>query len=182
MHLQTARPRVNDLVFQLFDRPLHPELFEILAERRVERDDQRLSVRITRAGHVITWEHDDIWLTEVAAAADDLLPDSRRLLSYKLRGEHCASARCGRGVHYQMSFQVETVSQEVFLHVHDEILADGAQRGFLHNFEPHHRLALAPLGFITLEGRADCLVIHAFHTFPDEHTIIKSQSLIELRK
>lgn len=182
MHLQVARPRVNDLVFQLYGRPLHPELFEILAERRVERDGQCVTVRITRAGHVITWENADVWLTEVAAAVDDLLPDTRRLLSYRLRGEHCATIDCAHGIRYQMSFQVETLPLEIFLHVHDEILADGAKRGFLHNFQPHHRLSLAPLGFVTLEGRQDCLVIHAFHTFPDELSIIKSQSLIELRK
>jgi hypothetical protein len=182
MHLQTARPRVSDLVFQLYGRPLHPELFEVLAERRVERDDQRVSVRITRAGHVITWESADVWLTEVAAAADDTLPESRRLLNYRLRGEHCGTVDWSRGVRYQMSFQVETVPLEVFLHVHDEILSDGAKRGFLHNFQPNHRLALAPLGFVTLEGRQGCLVIHAFHTFPEEHAIVKSQSLIEVRR
>jgi hypothetical protein len=181
MSLTAARPRVHDLVFQLFNRPLHPELFEILAERRVERDDQRLTVRITRAGHVITWEHNDVWLTEVAAAAADMLPTDGRLMSCRLRGEHLAEVESTPSVRYQMSVQVETLPLEIFLHIHDEIVADGAKRGFLHNFQPNHRLALAPLGFVTLEGRHDCLVIHAFHTFPDEHTVIKSQSLIELR-
>lgn len=180
MRLQSARPRVSDLVFQLYSRPLHPELFDVLAERRVERDDQHLHLRITRAGHVITWEHGDRWLSEVAAASDDLLPSDGQLLRYRLRGEHLACVEAHPGVRYQMSFQVETLPLEVFLHVHDEIIADGAKRGFLHNFQPDHRLALAPLGFITVEGNARCLVIHAFHTFPDEHAIVKSQSLIEL--
>jgi hypothetical protein len=67
------------------------------------------------------------------------------------------------------------------LHVHDEILADGGKRGLLHNFQPNHRLSLAPLGFVTAEARPGCLILTAFHTFPDEHAIVKSQSLIEIK-
>ncbi len=181
MGVPICRPRVGDLVFQLFDRPLHPELFDILAVRTVQAEGYQVTVRITRSGHVLTWENGDTCLTEVAAAHEEPLPD-RRLLSYRLRGEHHGSYQAPRGVNYQMSFQVETLSPEIFLHIHDEILADGARRGFLHNFQPNHRLSLAPLGFVALEGRPGCLVVHAFHTFPDEHTIVKSQSLIETTK
>jgi hypothetical protein len=182
MNLQACRPPVGDLVFQVYARALHPELFDILAVRRIERDGSLITLRITRSGHVITWERNNLIVSEVTASLEEPLPEQRRLLSYRLRGEHYGAADCAPGVHYQMSFQVETVSQEIFMHVHDEILADGAARGFLHNFQPNHRLSLAPLGFLALEGRQDALVIHAFHTFPDEHTIVKSQSLIEVRK
>ena len=179
MSVDYLRPRVSDLVFQLYGRPLHPELFEILASRKVRREDYELTIWITRTGHVLTWENRDVHLTEVAAAADQELPEKRRQLSYKLRGEHGGNLTCAHGVSYQTSFQVETLQPEIFLHVHDEILADGGKRGLLHNFQPHHRLALAPLGFIAAEARAGCLILSTFHTFPDEHTVVKSQSLIE---
>lgn len=182
MSVQLCRPRVCDLVFQLYGRALHPELFDILAVRRIDREDCRVTLRITRTGHVITWDNGELCLTEIAAACDDPLPERRRLLSYRLRGEHHGSISCTPGVQYQMSFQVEVLPQEIFLHVHDEILADGAKRGFLHNFQPNHRLSLAPLGFVAVEGRPGCIVIHAFHTFPDENAIVKSQSLIEMKK
>lgn len=179
MSVDYVRPRVCDLVFQLYGRPLHPELFEILASRKVRREDYELTIWITRTGHVLTWENRDVQLTEVAAAADQILPEKRRLLSYRLRGEHGGTLACAHGVNYQTSFQVETLPPEIFLHVHDEILADGGKRGLLHNFQPNHRLALAPLGFVTAEARAGCLFLSTFHTFPEEHTVIKSQSLIE---
>jgi hypothetical protein len=175
------RPRVSDLFFQLYGRPLHPELFDILAVRKIQREDYQLTIRITRTGHVITWENRDVYLTEVTAAADQPLPQKRCLLSYRIRGEHCHSLTCAHGINYQMSFQVETLPPEIFLHVHDEIVADGGKRGFLYNFQPNHRLSLVPLGFVTVEARAGCLILTAFHTFPDEYTIIKSQSLIEKR-
>ena len=48
----------------------------------------------------------------------------------------------------------------------------------MHNFQPNHRLALVPLGFVTIEAWAGHLLFSSFHTFPDEHTIVKTQSLI----
>jgi hypothetical protein len=179
MSVQLLRPRVSDLVFQLYGRPLHPEFFDILAVRKVQREDYELTVRITRTGHVITWENRDVCLTEVATAADQPLPERRRLLSYRIRGEHSDSLACADGVHYQMSFQVETLPQDIFWHVHDELVADGGKRGLLYNFQPNHRLSLAPLGFITVEARHRCLMLTTFHTFPQENTLVKSQSLIE---
>jgi hypothetical protein len=173
---------VSDLVFQLYGRPLHPEFFDILAMRKIPGTDYELTVRITRTGHVITWENRDVSLTEVTAAADQILPEKRRLLSYRVRGEHTGSLACAHGIQYQMSFQVEVLPPEIFLHVHDEILADGGKRGLLCNFQPNHRLALAPLGLVTAEGRPGCLILSTFHTFPDEHTVLKSQSLIERKK
>ncbi len=177
----SLRPRVADLVFHLYDRPLHPELFDTLARRTVRRDDYELTVRITRTGHVISWENADVFLTEVAAWAGQELPQKRRLLTHRLRGEQSASLACAHGVHYEMSFQVEVLPPEIFVHVHDEILADGGKRGLLHNFPAHHRLAIAPLGFITAEARPGCLFLTSFHTFPGEHTVVKTQSLIEKR-
>jgi hypothetical protein len=179
MGVQLLRPRVADLVFQVYGRPLHPELFEILAMRKVQREDYELTLRITRTGHVITWENRSLHLTEVAAAQDQTLPESRCLLNYRLRNEHTATLPCSQGVNYQVSFQVEVLAPEIYLHVHDEILADGGKRGFLHNFHAHNRLALAPLGFVAVETRAGCLFVSTFHTFPDEYAVVKSQTLIE---
>lgn len=182
MSVQLFRPRVSDLVFQLYGRPLHPEFFDILSVRKIQHQDFELTVRITRTGHVISWENRDVHLTEVAASNDQEMPEKRRLLSRRMRGEHNHSLTCAHGITYQVNFQVEVLPPEIFLHVHDEILADGGKRGLLFNFQPHHRLSLAPLGFITVEARSGCLFLSAFHTFPDEYTVVKTQSLIERRK
>jgi hypothetical protein len=69
----------------------------------------------------------------------------------------------------------------VFLHVHEELAADGARRGLLFHFRPQHRLGLTPLGFVTVDAIPTGLSIAAFHTFPDEFAVVKTQSLIEPR-
>jgi hypothetical protein len=181
MSVDCVRPPVCDLVFQLYGRPLHPELFDILASRTIRREDYELNVKVTRTGHVITWQNKDVWLTEVTAAAEQDLPQRRRLLHYRLRSEHSANQPCAQGIHYQAIFQAEVLPPEIFAHVHGEILADGRKRGLLHNFPSRNRLTLAPLGFITAEARPGCLFLSSFHTFPAEFTVVKTQSLIEKR-
>lgn len=178
MNQLLVRPKVSDLVFHLYGKPLHPELFETLAMRKVRHQNYEVVIRITRTGHVISWQNGDVILTEIADV-DQNLPATRRLLSYRLRGEHTGTWKHGPGLDYQMNFQVERLQPEIFLHVHDEILAEGTRHGLLHNFQPNHRLAIAPLGYVTVEARNGCLFLTSFHTFPDEHTVIKSQSLIE---
>jgi hypothetical protein len=178
MNAQLTRPPVAELVFQLHSRPLHPEFFSILAARKVRLEDCDITAQITPAGHVISWNHPSAHLTEVATIGE--LPGGhRRLLSHRMRGERTDSVSCGPRLVYQMSFQVETLNHETYEHVHDEIIADGTRRGLLYNFRPHNRLALAPLGFVAIEARRGCLFFTAFHTFPDELTVVKTQSLIE---
>jgi hypothetical protein len=179
MSVDFLRPVVGDLVFQLYGRPLHPELFDILAVRKIQREDYELTVRITRTGHVISWDNAGVHLTEVTATIEQELPERRRLLHHKLRGEHTGRVACAHGIHYEMSFQVEVLPPEIFQHVHEEILADGSKRGLLHNFPSHNRLSVAPLGFISAEARPGCLFLSSFHTFPGEYTVVKTQSLIE---
>ncbi len=179
MSVDIVRPSVKDLIFQVYARPLHPELFEILATRKIQREEYTLTLHITRTGHVITWDSEEVCLSEVVASSDQVLPEKRRFLNYRLRGEHTGKIDCAHNICYQMSFQVETTQPEIFLHMHDEILAEGQKRGLLHNFQPNHRLSVAPVSLIAAEAKANCLLLSTFHTFPSESTVVKSQTLIE---
>ena len=69
-----ARPKVAELLFQLYGRALHPELFEVHQTRTVERGGYEAKIQITNAGHLVTWRYDGLTLTEVAAASNHPLP------------------------------------------------------------------------------------------------------------
>lgn len=172
------RPQVCDLVFQLYRRPLHPELFVIAAQERVRCYDYEAWVRITPTGHAVTWfRPPDRYLTEVLSVVSDDIP-ANELFCHRVTAEHHARAEPWPGLRYQASFQVEVLPAHLFLLVHEELLADGRRRGLLHRF-PDQVGALEPLGFVTLDGRLGTQLIHTFHTFPEENAIVKSQSLIE---
>ena len=92
----SVRPKIAELVFQLYGRPLHPELFEVHATRTISRGDYRATIDITSAGHVITWRYQGQTLTEVATGAHHPLPQKRRLMSFKLKGERSDQLQANR--------------------------------------------------------------------------------------
>lgn len=176
----TVRPKVAELTFQLYGRSLHPELFEIYSSRKLERGGYSAKVDITSAGHVVTWRYAGLTLTEVAASAQHPLPQKRRIMSYKLKGERQDRVECRGGVMYQMSFQLETVSADIFWHFQQELSRDGERQGMLYQFDASGRMSIGALSYVNVETRNRSLLVQAFHTFPDDFAIVKSQSVFEL--
>jgi hypothetical protein len=176
----SVRPKVAELVFQLYGRSLHPELFEIHTTRSISRDLYEATVEITSAGHVVKWRHQGLTLTEVATAAHHPLPQKRRLFSHPLKGERTDRVECRGGVVYQVTFQLERVQPEVFWTYQQELSLDGQREGMLYRFNSSGRMALGALSYIHVESRSRSLLIQAFHTFPDDYAVVKSQSTFKL--
>jgi hypothetical protein len=176
----SVRPKVAELVFQVYGRPLHPELFEIYKSQTIRRGDYEATVSITSAGHLVTWRYKGLTLSEVAASAHHPLPTKRRLLSYRLKGERADGLDCRGGARYQMSFQLETVDPQVFWTFQEELSVDGLQHGILHRFDSSGRMAMGAMSYINFESRNRSLRVQVFHTFPDDYAIVKSQSLFEI--
>jgi len=175
----SVRPKVAELVFQLYGRVLHPELFVICATRSVDRGGYAATIAITEAGHLISWRKDGLTLTEVATSVAQPLPQKRRLLSHRIAGERSDRMECRGGACYQTCFQLESVQPEVFWSFQQELIEAGARRGLLHRFESGGRVALGALSWIDVETRPRSLIVQAFHTFPDDLAIVKSQSVFE---
>ena len=176
----TARPKVAELVFQLYGRPLHPELFVIHQSRRVKRGNYEAKIEITSAGHLVTWRYGGLTLTEVAAAANNPLPVKRRLMSHKLKGRSSDSLECRGGVKYKVDFQLETVEPEIFRYFQQELVEDSLRQGMLHRFDSGGRLAFGAMSYVNIETLDRELTVQAFHTFPADCAIVKSRSSFQL--
>lgn len=174
----TTRPKVAELTFQLYGRPLHPELFQIYRSRRVERGRYQAKIDITSGGHVITWRYGNLTLTEVAAAAQNPLPKTRRLLFHRLKGER-QDRHAGRGISYQMNFSLETVEPDIFWAFQQELLLDAERSGLVYKFDGGGRMALGALSLIEVETGERTLRISAFHTFPEDLAIVRTLSQFE---
>jgi len=176
----SARPSVTGLVFQLYGRSLHPELFQQHAVRRVERGAFQAEVVITESGHVVCWRGEGLTLSEVATSAAAPLPMKRRLLSHPIRGERSDSLECTSGVCYETAFQLERVQPDVFWTFQQELCDDGMTHGLFHRFATGGRLAVGAVSWVNVETRTKSLIVQAFHTFPDDFAIVKSQSIFQI--
>jgi hypothetical protein len=178
----SVRPKIAELVFQLYGRSLHPELFEVYNSQTISRGDYSATIDITSAGHLVTWRYQGLTLTEVAASANHPLPQKRRLVSCRLKGQHGDQVECRAGIRYQMQFSLEAVEPETFWTYQRELTLDGASQGLLHKFDSSGRIAVGAISYIHFVTRENSLRIQAFHTFPDDYAIVKCQSLFQLPK
>jgi hypothetical protein len=173
-----VRPRVSELIFRLFDRPLHPELFASVASRVVRRDGYVVAARLTPTGHVLNWTDGRVHLVEVMATVDMELPGGQRL-GHRLVGGGAGRESFTGGVRYQVSSQMERLAPELFRHVHAELEIEGLRKGLVFHCKTGNRLELSPLGVVIATNVPGGLSVTTFHTFPAEFALIKTQSLIE---
>lgn len=182
MRVESARPDVGNLVFRLFGRSIHPELLDVFACTEIRQDKYTAQIQICDAGHILCFRHNGQTLCEITTSADHPLPQSRQVIARRLRGHRNESVEHDAGILYHVSFQVEQLEPAVFQHFHEELLVDSTRCRVAHHFSPSSRLCPAPLSFIQTEDRPDSLLIHTFHTFPDNCAVVKTQSLFEVHK
>ena len=176
----SVRPKVAELVFRLYGRSLHPELFEIHESRTVQRGDYEAVVQITSAGHLVTWKYDGVTLTEVATAAHHPLPQKRRLMSYRLKGDRTDHLECRGKIRYEMSFSLEPANPARFLAYQKELTLQSTRQGLLHQFDASGRLDTGAMSYINVDSRDKLFRVQAFHTFPDDCAVLKIQSSFQL--
>lgn len=179
MQVEYHQPDASQLAFRLFARVLHPELFDRYAEALLTAGDFSAVLRICDGGHLLQFRHDSEVLTEVLGPQDQELPDRGRCFGFKLRGNRDAAHALPGALRYQCSTQVEQLAPEVFGDVHEELQRDARKAFLAYEFPGGHRLAPAPLSMIHGEVGARSLLVHAFHTFPESHCVLRTQSLFE---
>jgi hypothetical protein len=180
MSSSLGQSRVADLSFQVFGRSLHPDWFAVRAHRRVGLGGWQADIRIIEGGHAITWSSGEIRLTEVLAGPSTLLPEPGLLFHSPIRHERAAVLRPGVGMEYQTCFEVERIDPEVFAHLCDEMTLDAHRDRLFHRFADANRMAPSAISHLAFESKAKGLLVHAFHSFPTERSIVRTQSLFEI--
>ncbi len=173
---------VDELHFSLYQRALHPELFHIYLAKRVEHRLYNAELWVVGLAHVVTVQFRDGNLTEVVAEPSDLLPRAGLATTFRFRGERDYSQNFPGGLQYILSTQVERMTPNLFPATHRDLMADGERRGLFQSFEDWTDNELVPFTLIDYEARDAEFHVHAFHVFPSELTIVKTQSIFETER
>ncbi len=174
--------KVASLRFFLYDRPLHPELFEIYHDRHVVTDHYEAQLWVTGCTHVIGFYYGRQSLVEVMADVNCQLPRRGIQLELPFRGEKAHETLRQWPIHYMMNFQVESMTPMVYSRTHHELARLGARRGLFVPFPTWRSHSLTPFTFIDYETKPDQLHVFAFHAFPEDLTMVRTQSLFELKR
>lgn len=168
------------LRFFLFDRPLHPELFEIHDDQVFTTPSYEAHIWVVGCAHVVSFYRQNQSLVEVLAADGAPLPQRGRIMDMPFRGERDHSRKIAGGINYMMNFQAETMTPDVYSRTHHELARSAKRNGLFVPFPAWMSRSLTPFTCISCDARPNELHILAFHAFPDELTIVKTQSIFEL--
>lgn len=180
MDLEHARQSVGQLRYYLYSRALHPELFHVDQGQTVRQRRYQADVWIVGLAHVVTLRYKNVTITEVAALPGEGLPQRGLVTSFKFRGERDEEREFDDGLQYIFSSQVEQMTENVFKACHEDLLHDAKHRGLHMTYPDRATNGLVPFSYLSTEGRDNEFHVHAFHLFPDECTILRTQSIFEV--
>jgi len=169
-----------DLHVFLYDRPLHPELFHHFADYRVRQGRYHVDVWVIGLSHVVTVSMGHRSIAELVATDQDLLPTRGLLTRFRLKGERDAERRTSDGWHYMVSSQVEIMDDPLYKSVHNDLIRHATKLGWYYPYEQWADDDLVPFTYMDYEARDGEFHVHAFHAFPQQGTLIKTQSIFEL--
>lgn len=173
---------VSELSFSLYQRPLHPELFNIYSKRHLKTEKYETFIWATGCSHVATVCAKGMFLTELISIPGQLLPKKGLVEKFRFKGRKNHKCTAGRGLNYMTDFQVEKMSPNLYRQSHTDLEKFSRNRGVFINFPQSAVAGLEPFSYIDFEARKNELHIHAFHAYPEQVTIIKTQSLFDFRK
>jgi hypothetical protein len=174
MERTPQRPPPDTLAVRCYDFAVTP--LDAALARTVKLGNSTVQIALTPSGHALHWQTGAVSLCEIVGSVAELPAGFRT--DKPVAGTHAAKFRT-KGWTYRVAIQTEIVEDDVFLHLHDELIADGAKGGLFAEFAPRHRFGLPPLSWVSAELLPSGLQSNAFHTFPDFRAILKAQTLIE---
>lgn len=177
-----TKQRVEELLFCLYQRPIHPELFDIRRVKRLNQARYQAEIWLCGLAHVVMIRTGDQTLTELITEENELLPKSGLAASFRFRGERDHAQSFNNGLKYILSTQVERMTPQLFPATHRDYVHYAQNRGLFAMFDEWSHDGLAPFSFVDFDPRDHELHIHAFHAFPEEMTLLKTQSIFEIGK
>jgi hypothetical protein len=171
---------IDELTFHLYQRPLHPELFNIYAKRELKTDKYEALIWVTGCTHVVGVFAPDICLSEVVSAPGQMLPQRGLIERFNFRGPRSHKCTLSRGMSYMTDFQIERMSPNLYRQSHIDLERFARNRGIFVSFPEMKVSGLEPFCYIDFEARRSELHIHSFAAYPDQVSMIKTQSLFEL--
>ncbi|MEM6560103.1 MAG: DUF2617 family protein [Planctomycetota bacterium] len=195
MSQRTKSRRSNGLMLMLYQRPLHPELFNILADVKVDRRNYSADVWLVEGGHVLSFTVTEAGaaqagvpagttLTEVVQMNGEPMSEQGLTESLLCRGERYHELDVEPNLRYMVSTQEEQLSATLFEATKTEIMDYAAKRELIVGDTPAD--PVAGRGGITsvldVERRANELHVHSFHLFEDGYTVVKTQAFMEVLK
>ena len=179
---RTKQRRAGGLTLLLYQRPLHPELFKILASQQYSRKAYDADVWLVEGGHVVAFTASENTLAEVIALRAEPMTDRGLIQSIPCRGERYHEMTAPGNIRYMISTQEEQLTSTLYEATKHEIQTYAQRRELM-------AADIAPtsetggiLSVLDVECRSHELLVQSFHLFDENCMVIKTQGIFEVPK
>jgi len=184
MSNRTKQRRSGGVSLLLYQRTLHPELFNILRSDRVSRRAYEADIWLVDGGHVITFAAGQNLLSEVIVSNPDKagLTDRGLVQSIPCRGERYHEMESGGNIKYMISTQEEQLTETLYEATRQEIISYATKRELMTAEVLPTADAAGSLHVLDIECRSHELLVQSFHLFNENQLVMKTQGIIEVMK
>lgn len=182
MDFQRTKQSLGELSYHLFNRPVHPELFNIYESLHFFQGDYEVIIWSTGCSHVISVFVGPYSITELVCPPDQLLPKQGLLETFGFQSSRKYQHNWPKGLKYHFNADVETMSPNVYQHTHKEFKKMGRKRGLFCEFPKWTQDNFVPFSYLDFEARCDELHLYTYHALAENQTVLKTQSLFQFKK
>jgi len=179
--MELHAPDLENMRLYVYRRPLHPELFTMFLEKRIDTGQYEAQLQLIGTGHLISFHCGGSSICELLTSRGDLLPEKGLIEEIPGDSPRDYQVTYENQIYYVVNVQSEQMSDGVFISVCEEMTKFAQTRGLFIRYEQWAKDGqLAPFSFIDYERRPGELDVFTYHTFPERKVILRTQSVFSL--
>lgn len=162
----------------LYNRALHPELFQLKGRKTLKNDAYELEVWVMPGSHLVRFERKALCACELVTSQEGSLPETGIITGYLCAGERDFEHNFEKdGVTYINTFQTETLSENLYLATYAEMLDHArATAAVFHEWEDE---AGRCLSILEVERHHREAHVQAFHLLAQGGFVLRTQTIFE---
>lgn len=150
--------------------------------RRIQLfEDWKADLWVHDAGHAVIFSNRNIALTEILTSMSQELPTEKVVWQRTPVLDDFTTIQPGGCLEYQVNFELETTEPSIFRFLTQELQMANSRDDLLWQGRSQNRFLEEPLVRIHFEVSPRGLSVQTFHTFPQELSILRTQSLFEIQ-
>lgn len=178
MSTPTKTNSLQSYTILLYDRALHPELFQLKQRRVVKHGQYELESWLMNGSHVLRFEHKSMCATEFLSEQDKSVPSSGLVTAFLCAGERDFEHRFkSAGVTYMNSVQTETLSDNLYISTYEEMMQFSRETGAVtHQWGDD---AGKCVSMIDIQKYNNEVHAQAYHLIASGGIVVRSQTIFE---
>ncbi len=172
----------NQLAFRmmLYNRPLHPELFDLKARRADRHGEYEVESWVIPSGHVVRFAIKGQQLSECVIDSGDHLPENGLVHALPCLGEKDFEMEPSGRMKYYTTVQSETLTDNLYQATYREMVEFAEETGSLsHAFDTD---AGQNLSILDAQKYRREYHVQSYHLIATGGTVLRTQSIFEIQR